>query len=89
MTIARPIREWITIISTKLNTELHRSLNNALITKSSTRKEILDILFLGDKAIRGGGNLSPKQVAKRTKISHKKLLMKAGLNKGKVLSHRQ
>jgi hypothetical protein len=46
MTIARRIREWITIIRTKLNIELHKSLNNALITKSSTRKEILDILFL-------------------------------------------
>jgi hypothetical protein len=65
MTIARRIREWITIRSTKLEIELHRSLNSVLITKSSTSKEILDILFLGDiKPIRGGGNLDPKKVAR-------------------------
>jgi DNA-binding transcriptional regulator LsrR (DeoR family) len=53
MTIARGIRKRVTIRSTKLDIELHRSLNNALITKSSTSKKILDILFLGDiKAIR-------------------------------------
>jgi hypothetical protein len=70
----------------KLDIELHRSLNNALITKSSTSKKILDILFLGDiKTIRSGGNLNPKKVAKMTKISHKKILMKAGLNKGNIL----
>jgi hypothetical protein len=86
MTIARQIKERITIRSTELNIELHRSLNNALITKSSMSKEILDILFLGDiKAIRSGGNLNPKKIAKRTKISHKKLLTKTGLNKGNVL----
>jgi hypothetical protein len=55
-------------------------------TKSSTSKEILDILFLGDiKAIRSGGNLNPKKVAKRTKISHEELLAKMGLNKGNIL----
>jgi hypothetical protein len=86
MTIARRITEGITIRNTKLDIELHRSLSSALITKSSTSKEILDILFLGDiKTIKGGGNLNPKKVAKRTKISHKKLLTKAGLNKGNVL----
>jgi hypothetical protein len=48
MAIARRIRKRVTIRSTKLDVELHRSLNSALITKSSTSKEILDILFLGD-----------------------------------------
>jgi hypothetical protein len=86
MTIARRIREGITIRNTKLDIELTRSLNSALVTKSSTSKEILDILFLGDiKTIKGGGSLNPKKVAKRTKISHKKLLTQAGLNKGNVL----
>jgi hypothetical protein len=86
ITIACRIRERITIRSAKLDIELHRSLNNMLITKSSTSKKILDVFFLGDiKTIRSGGNLNPKKVAKRTKISHKKILMKAGLNKGNIL----
>jgi hypothetical protein len=47
------IRERITIRRTKLDIELHRSLNSALITNSSTSKEIMDILSLGDiKVIR-------------------------------------
>jgi hypothetical protein len=85
MAIARRIRKRITIRSAKLYIELHRSLNSAFITKSSTSKEILDILFLGDiKSIISGGNLNPKKVAKRTKISHKKLLTKTGLNKQRL-----
>jgi hypothetical protein len=76
----------ITIRSAKLDIELHRSLNSVLITKRSTSKEILDILFLGDiKSIRSGGNLNPKKVVKRTKISHKKVFTKTGLNKGNIL----
>jgi hypothetical protein len=86
MAITRRIRKRVTIRSMKLDTELHRSLNSAIITKSSTSKEILDIFFLGDiKAIQGGGNLNPKKVAKMTKISHKELLAKTGLNKGNIL----
>jgi hypothetical protein len=86
MTIARWIRERITIRSVKLDIELHRSLNSALITKSSTSKEILDIVFLGDiKSIGTGGNLNPKKVAKRAKIGHKKMLTKMRLNKGNIL----
>jgi hypothetical protein len=57
--IARRIRERVTIRSVKLDIELHRSLNSALITKrstskevlitkSSTSKEVLDILLLED-----------------------------------------
>jgi hypothetical protein len=86
MMISCRFREGITIRSAKLDIKLHRSLNNALITKSSTSKKILDVLFLGDiKTIRSGGNLNLKKVAKRTKISHKKILTKAGLNKGNIL----
>jgi hypothetical protein len=85
MTIACWIRERITIRSTKLNM-LHRSLNSALITQSSMSKDILDILFLRDiKSIRNRGNLNSKKVAKRTKIGHKKLLTKTGLNKDNIL----
>jgi hypothetical protein len=86
ITIARWIRKRVTITSTKLDIELHRSLNSVLITKSSTSKEILNILFLGDmKAIWSGGNLNPKKVVKMTKISHKELLTKTGLNKSNIL----
>jgi hypothetical protein len=82
MMIARQIWETITIRSVKLDIKLHRSLNSVLITKSSTSKEILDILFLGDiKSIRSGENLNPKKVAKRTKISHKNLLTRWALTK--------
>src|SRR4051812_42232268 len=86
MTITRRIRKRITISKLKLNIKLHRGLNSALIPKSSTSKKILNILFLGDiKAIRSGGNLNPKKVSKRTKISHKKLITKTSLNKGYIL----
>ncbi|XP_040245347.1 uncharacterized protein [Aegilops tauschii subsp. strangulata] len=70
----------------KLNVELHRSHNCALITKSSTSKKILNILFLGDvETIRGRGDLNPKKIAKWTKISHEELVAKASLNKGNVV----
>src|SRR3954471_4391220 len=86
MTITRRIRKRITINRLKLNIKLHRGLNSALIPKSSTSKKILNILFLGDvKAIRSGGDLNPKKVSKRTKISHKKLITKTSLNKGDIL----
>jgi hypothetical protein len=86
MKITCRVRKMITITSTKLDIELHRSLNSALIPKSSTSKKILNILFLGDrKTIRSSGNLNPKKVAKKTKISHKKLVTKTGLNKSNIL----
>jgi hypothetical protein len=86
MTIACRIRERITIRCAKLDIELHRSLNSALIAKSCTIKNILDIPFLGDKkSIKSGGNLNPKKVAKRIKIHHKKMLTKMGLSKSNVL----
>src|SRR3954467_3820998 len=86
MTITRRIRKRITISKLKLNIKLHRGLNSALIPKSNTSKEILNILFLRDvKAIRSRGNLNPKKVSKRTKISHKKLVTKTSLNKGDIL----
>jgi hypothetical protein len=71
------IKERITIRSAKLNIELYRSLNSMLITKKSTSKKILDILFPGRyKSIKSGGNLNPKKIVKRTKLSHKELLTK-------------
>jgi hypothetical protein len=86
MAITCRIRKRITISRTKLDIKLHRRLNSALIPKSSTSKKILNILFLRDrKAIRSGGDLDPKKVAERTKISHKKLITKMSLNKGNIL----
>ncbi|XP_048556699.1 uncharacterized protein LOC125537428 [Triticum urartu] len=86
MTITCQIRQGLTIRSTKVNIELHRSISGALITKSRMSEKILDILFLGNKeAIRGRRNLNPKKVAKRTKIRHTKLLTKTCLDKGNVL----
>jgi hypothetical protein len=86
MTITSQIGQGISIRSTYVNIELHRSLNNALITKIGMGKKILDVLFLGNKkSIRGRRNLTPKKVAKRTKIRHKKLLTKMSLDKDNVL----
>ena len=86
VTIASRIRKRVTVRGTKLNTELHRSHNSALITKSSTSKKIMNIFFLGDvEAIRGRGDLNPKKVAKWTKISHEELVAKVGLNKGNIV----
>jgi hypothetical protein len=86
MAITSGIRKRITISRTKLNIKLHRSINRALIPKSSTSKKILNVLFLRDrKAIRSGGNLNAKKIAKRTKISHKKLITKTSLDEGNIL----
>src|SRR3990170_220329 len=86
VTIASGIRKRVTIRGTKLNVELHRSHNCALITESSARKKILNIFFLGDvEAIRGRGDLNPKKIAKWTKVSHEELVVKASLNKGNVV----
>jgi hypothetical protein len=86
MAITCGIRKKLTISRSKLNSKLHRSLSDTLITKISPRKKILNILFLGDKeAIGCRRNLNPKKVAKRTKIRHEKLLTETCLNKGNVL----
>jgi len=58
------ISKRITISGTKLNVELHGSHNSAVITKSGTSKEILDVSFLGyEEAIGGGRYLNPKKIA--------------------------
>jgi hypothetical protein len=49
-------------------------------------KKILNVLFLGQiNAIRGGRDLNPKKVTKRTKIRHKELLIEMCLGKGNIL----
>ena len=51
-------------VDTKMDVELHSSLNSVLINKSNTSKKILNILLLGNKeAIRGERNLNLKEVA--------------------------
>ncbi|KAK1610864.1 hypothetical protein QYE76_034537, partial [Lolium multiflorum] len=85
MAITGGIRKRITISRTKLNIKL-QSIDCALIPKSSTSKKILNVLFLRDrKAIRSRGNLNAKKIAKRTKISHKKLITKTSLDEGNIL----
>ena len=86
VTIASGIRKRVTIRATKLNVELHRSHNGAVITESNSSEKILNIFLLRDvEAIRGRGDLNPKKIAKRTKISHEELVVKAGLNKGNIV----
>jgi hypothetical protein len=74
MTIGLRIRHGIAIRGTKVNIEIHRSIINSLITKSSTSKETLYIILPRDKEATGGrGNLNPKKLAKKTKVSHNKI----------------
>jgi hypothetical protein len=82
MTVAHRIRKWISIRGTKVDIKLHRSLNGVIITKSGTSKKVLDVLI---EAVRGRGSVNTMEAAKRTKISHEKLLTETGLDKGSIL----
>jgi hypothetical protein len=54
--------------------------------REKVSKKILNVLFLGQiNAIRGGRDLNPKKVTKRTKIRHKELLIEMCLGKGNIL----
>ena len=77
---ARPNLEGAKV-DTKVDVELHSSLNSVLISKSNMSKKILDILL---QEIRN--NL--KVVAKRTKIKHTKFIM-TSLHKCNVLKSRR
>jgi hypothetical protein len=57
-----------------------------MISEGGASQKILNVLFLGQiNAIRGGRNLNPKKVTKRTKIGHKELLIEMCLDKGNIL----
>jgi hypothetical protein len=60
MTITSKILKMFTISGDKVNIELHRSLSSPVISKRSTIKKILNILFLRQKELRRGGDLNPK-----------------------------
>jgi hypothetical protein len=80
------ILKRLTISGCKVNIELHGSLSNPVISKRSSIKKILNILFLRQKEFsRCRGDLNPKKVPQRTKIIRKKLITKTSLNKGNVL----
>jgi hypothetical protein len=67
LTIASGISKWCTISGSKVNIELHRSVNSAVISESYIRKEVLSVLLLREKnTIRCGGDLKTKEVTKRT-----------------------
>jgi hypothetical protein len=69
-----------------VNTKLHRSINSAVISESSTGNEVLSVLLLRKKnTISGRGDLKTKKVTKRTQIRHQKLLTETLLHKGNVL----
>jgi hypothetical protein len=71
MAIPSRISERFTISGTKLEIELHGSLDSAMISEGGASKKISNVLFLGQiNAIRGGRDLNPKKVTKRTKIGH-------------------
>jgi len=66
MPVASRIGKRLTISGPQLNTKLHGCVNCALISESSTREKILNVLLLGEvDAIRHGRNLETKEVMKR------------------------
>src|SRR5688572_14696175 len=86
MMIMSGILKRLTISDLKMNIKFHGSLNSPMISKRSTIKKILNILFLRQiEALKCGRNLNPKKETKRTKIRHKKLLIEMGLDKGDIL----
>ena len=66
LTIASGINKWCTISGSKVNIKLHRSVNSAVISESSMRKEVLSVLLREKNTIRCGGDLKTKEVTKRT-----------------------
>jgi hypothetical protein len=86
MTIPSRILKRFTISGHKVNIELHESLSSPVISKRSTIKKIMNILLLRQKEpLRHGGDLNPKKVPQRTKIRHKKLIIKTSLDKSNIL----
>jgi hypothetical protein len=49
LTIASGISKWCTISGSEVNTKLHRSVNSAVISETSTRKEVVSVLLLREK----------------------------------------
>jgi hypothetical protein len=87
MTITSRILKRFIISGHKVNIKLHGSLNSPVISKRSTIKKILNILFLRQKEpLRRGGDLNLKKIPQRTKIRHKKLITKTSLDKSNILS---
>jgi hypothetical protein len=86
VTITSRILKRLTISGFKVNIKFHGSLSSPVISKRSLIKKILNILLLRQKEpLIRRGDLNPKEAPQRTKIKHKKLITKTGLNKGNVL----
>jgi hypothetical protein len=67
LTIASGISKWCTVSGSEVNTKLYRSVNSAVISECSMRKEVLSVLLLREKnTIRCGGDLKTKEVTKMT-----------------------
>jgi hypothetical protein len=86
LAIASGISKWSTVSGSEVNIKLHRSVDSAVISESSTRKEVLSVLLLREKdTIRCGGDLKTKKITKGTQIRHKEGLTKMLLHKGNKL----
>jgi hypothetical protein len=84
--ITSRILKRLTISGCKVNIEIHESLSSPVISKRSSIKKSINILLLRQKEpLRCGGDLNLNKVHQRTKIKHKKLITKMGLNKGNIL----
>ena len=67
MPVASRISKRLTISGLQLNTKLHGCVNCAVISESSTREKILNVLLLGEvDSIKHGRNFETKEVMKRT-----------------------
>jgi hypothetical protein len=86
VTITSRILKRLTISGCKVNIELCGSLNSPVISKRCSIEKIMNILLLRQKEpLKHGRELNPKEVPQRTKIRHKKLITKTGLNEGNIL----
>jgi hypothetical protein len=62
LTIASGISKWCTVSGFEVNTKLHRSINSAVISESSTGNEVVSVLFLREEnTIKGGGDLRARK----------------------------
>jgi hypothetical protein len=87
MMIASGINNMNTISDTKMKVTIHESVHRTMISKTSTIKDVLNVFALTEViAIRCGGDLNPKEEAKRTQVRHVELRTESCLDEGNVIN---
>jgi hypothetical protein len=86
VTIVSGILKRDIICGMKTGVKLHRSVHRVVISKTNMIKKIINVLSLGEVVAVGcGGDLNPKNVAKRAQVGHVNLFTEKSLNKGNIL----